>query len=238
MNKKLTALLAVLLIIAVLFGCTRAAENAEVTTAAMTSQAQQLSGHDLTTTAKSTTKTAQKTTSATTEKGSTTTEKSTSKTTEKNTAKRKSSTAKKAKNTDKTTTKKPRVTTTEKRVDKTRCTITISCKAILSHMDDLRDGKQDYVPSNGYILRTCTVKYEDGDTVYDILKRVCREEGITLRAKRTGFGMYVEGINNLNEKDCGGTSGWTYYVDGKFPPVAVDKYELHGGEVIEFKYVV
>ena len=105
-------------------------------------------------------------------------------------------------------------------------------------MDKLADGHEKYVPKSGYIIKNYTLKYRKGDTVYTVLQRTCRENDVKMWAKRTGYGMYVVGINELDEKDCGGTSGWTYYVNGDFPMVSVDNYDLRGGESIEFKYVV
>lgn len=253
MNKKLIKLLAVLLIISALFGCSnseKALETNDVSTTVITTESTTLKNPV-------TRKTPYESTRSTTKENSKTTKgvKAAAKETTR------ISTDKKQDRTDlgklfkaiingfisqnendksnKTTSSAPNPTEDDSdKLKKSACTITIQCKVLLSHMEDLKDGHEEYVPSNGYILRNYSVKYEEGDTVYSVFKRVCRDNGIPMRAKMTGFGMYVEGINNIFEKDCGANSGWTYYVDGEFPMLSVDKYELHGGEVIEFKYVV
>ena len=113
------------------------------------------------------------------------------------------------------TTKKQQGTTaaTEKQTTETKkstdkCSVTIECQSILSHMDQLKEGPREYVPSDGYLLKAYRVKYREGDTAYDILKRACEENGLLLNARQTQYGTYVAGINNLDEKDCGSRSGW------------------------------
>ena len=232
MKNRFTALLICLVLLSLLFGCARSSfQNVENTSAATVS---------------GTYKTVTATTSVSTTAPETTTDTIISTTaakpninvsaeqeTEKNTTKKKKT---------KTTTKAPKttakVTTSTTTRSKTHCTITIQCREILSHRDRLKDGYEDYVPDSGYIVKNYSVKYENGDTVFTVLQRTCRENGIKMGAKATAFGMYVYSINYLPEKACGGTSGWTYYVDGNFPNVSVDNYPLHGGEAIEFRYVV
>ena len=241
MKNKLSLLLVCLLIASLLFGCARAENQTETTTAtaAVSTTAQTTQ----TTTQKASTKaqtTAAASTTTTTKKVETTTKKgetTTSSTTKKKTAAKKATTKKTAQKTTAkhTSTTAKKTSSTAKNAD--YCTVTIQCKALLSNLDKLKDGHEAYVPASGYIVKSCSVKYEKGDNVYTVVQRVCRENGIKMRAKKTAYGMYIVGFNEIDEKDCGGTSGWTYYVDGKFPNVAVDKYNLKGGENIELKYV-
>lgn len=90
----------------------------------------------------------------------------------------------------------------------------------------------------GVILEPIEVKYETGDTVYDILARVCKEKKIQLDANYTPLysAYYVKGINQLYEFDCGERSGWTYSVNGYFPNYGCSKYEVSDGDVIEWRY--
>lgn len=118
-----------------------------------------------------------------------------------------------------------------------RCTVTIECSAILDNMDSLRKGKEIYVPSDGYILKNYTVKAKDGDTVYSLLKRACNENSIPLSAGNLGYGTYVSGINNLNEKDCGSGSGWEYKVNGKSPGHAASNEKIKKDSAILWTYV-
>ena len=118
------------------------------------------------------------------------------------------------------------------------CTIEIRCDTILDNMGDLTPGKEGYVPSNGTILATSTVSFEEGDTVFDVLTAVCKAAGIQLEYTFSSLygSNYIEGINNLYEFDCGEESGWMYKVNGWFPNYGCSKYELHDGDVIVWCY--
>ena len=118
------------------------------------------------------------------------------------------------------------------------CTIEIRCDTILNNMEKLKAGKEGYVPSDGVILRTTEVKFTQGETAFDILKRACSSRGIQLEYKASSaYGTsYVQGINNLYEYDCGNTSGWLYKVNGWFPDYGASNYRLKDGDVIVFCY--
>ena len=106
------------------------------------------------------------------------------------------------------------------------------------NVEKLKASKKEFVPSDGWILEPIEVKYETGDTVYDILARVCKEKKIQLDANYTPLysAYYVKGINQLYEFDCGERSGWTYSVNGYFPNYGCSKYEVSDGDVIEWRY--
>lgn len=118
------------------------------------------------------------------------------------------------------------------------CNITILCDTILNNMDNLTAGKEVYVPSNGVILDTSTVEFTEGETVFDVLKRVCDYTGIQLEYSWTPMydSYYIEGINNLYEFDCGNESGWMYKVNGWFPNYGCSKYMLEDGDTIVWCY--
>lgn len=118
------------------------------------------------------------------------------------------------------------------------CNITILCDTILNNMDNLTAGKEAYVPSNGVILDTSTVEFTEGETVFDVLKRVCDYTGIQLEYSWTPMydSYYIEGINNLYEFDCGNESGWMYKVNGWFPNYGCSKYMLEDGDTIVWCY--
>ena len=118
------------------------------------------------------------------------------------------------------------------------CTITIRCDTILDNLDNLDAGKEAYVPSNGVILATSNVEFEDGETVFDVLNRVCEYAGIQLEYSWTPLysSYYVEGINNLYEFDCGNESGWMYKVNGWFPNYGCSSYTLKDGDDIVWCY--
>ena len=122
--------------------------------------------------------------------------------------------------------------------DVNTCAIQITCGTILKNMDKLSAGKERFVPSNGVILGTSTVEFEDGETVFDVLQRVCSYAGIQLEYSYTPMyeSYYIEGINNLYEFDCGPESGWMYKVNGWFPNYGCSGYELKDGDHIVWMY--
>ncbi len=118
------------------------------------------------------------------------------------------------------------------------CTIQILCNTILDNMGDLTPGKSGYVPSNGVILSTTRVGFNDGDTVFDVLKSICNYAGIQIEYSWTPMynSYYIEGINYLYEFDCGPQSGWMYKVNGWFPNYGCSSYKLSDGDVIVWCY--
>lgn len=118
------------------------------------------------------------------------------------------------------------------------CTIAIYCETILDNMGDLEPGKAEFVPSDGVILYPVTVDFYDGETVFDVLKRVCDAADIQLEYSWTPLydSYYVEGINNLYEFDCGFESGWMYKVNGWFPNYGCSSYTLKDSDVIVWAY--
>ena len=118
------------------------------------------------------------------------------------------------------------------------CTISIGCSTIFDNLELLRPEKKDYVPDDGVILGTVTATFEEGDTVFEVLKSVCRDYGIQLEYSWTPMygSYYIEGIHNLYEFDCGDGSGWMYSVNGWFPNYGCSSYELKQGDVIKWLY--
>lgn len=118
------------------------------------------------------------------------------------------------------------------------CTISINCSTILNNMDNLAGGKEDFVPSDGWILKSTKVSFSDGESVHDVLQRVCKDKGIHMESAFTPAydSAYVEGINQLYEFDCGELSGWMYSVNGWFPNYGCSKYVLSDGDVISWVY--
>ncbi len=118
------------------------------------------------------------------------------------------------------------------------CTFSIECSTILNNLEDLDPDKLDCVPSNGTILKTTTVTFYEGESVYDVLQRVCKDNGIHMEASWTPVynSAYIEGIHNLYEFDCGNLSGWMYRVNGWYPNYGSSRYQLAQGDVVEWRY--
>ncbi len=117
-------------------------------------------------------------------------------------------------------------------------TIEIRCDTILNNMQNLTPGKDGYVPGSGTILSTSKIEFEDGETVFEVLKRACDRAGIQVEYRWTPMyeSYYIEGINYLYEFDCGNESGWMYKVNGWFPNYGCSSYVLEEGDTIVWSY--
>ena len=118
------------------------------------------------------------------------------------------------------------------------CTISIDSSAILANMDQLKESKTEFVPEDGWVLKPVEITFTTGDTVFDILKKVCQEQGIQLSSRYTPLykSYYVEGINQLYEFDCGKNSGWMYSVNDKFSNKGCSEYKPEAGDQICWIY--
>ncbi len=118
------------------------------------------------------------------------------------------------------------------------CTLSIRCDTIQNNMALFNKDKRNVLPNNGVILETATVPFQEGESVFDVLKRVTRERRIHLEFKSTPVyqSAYIQGIHNLYEFDCGALSGWMYKVNGNFPNYGCSRCLLKPGDVIEWVY--
>lgn len=118
------------------------------------------------------------------------------------------------------------------------CTFSISCATILNNMDECDESKKPLVPADGVILPATTVTFSEGESVFDVLQRVCRENRIHMESSRTTNynSAYVKGINNLYEFDVGSLSGWMYSVNDWFPNYGCSRYALQNGDVVKWVY--
>ncbi len=118
------------------------------------------------------------------------------------------------------------------------CTLSIDCKTLLDHLDELESGKRALVPANGVLLAARSVSFTAGESVFDVLKRVCRQNGLQMEFTMTPVyqSAYIEGIGNLYEFDGGPTSGWMYSVNGVYPNCGCSAYTLQNGDTVLWRY--
>ena len=117
------------------------------------------------------------------------------------------------------------------------CLLEIECRTILSNMDKLSKDKKECVPDDG-VLFSAETGFDKGESVYDILKRVCDENGIQLETSYSpAFATrYIEGIGNLYEFDCGTASGWMYTVNGEYMNYGCSSCIVSDGDKIAIRY--
>lgn len=118
------------------------------------------------------------------------------------------------------------------------CTVTILCDTVLAHFDQLNQAKAPYVPADGVVLAKTTATFTPGESVFDVLQRLCKKGDIQLEYSWTPIydSYYIEGINHLYEFDCGPKSGWMYKVNGQFPNYGCSSYEVRAGDDIVWCY--
>ena len=118
------------------------------------------------------------------------------------------------------------------------CTVSIECKTILPKLSGMNPKLRKLIPEDGVILEGETVYFDEGDTVFDVLKKVCRENDISLEynyvpAFKT---VYIEGIADLYEFDGGNLSGWQYSVNGEFVMLGCSAKTVSDGDVVSWRY--
>ncbi len=118
------------------------------------------------------------------------------------------------------------------------CTLSIDCKTILDNMDKCDKNKRELVPEDGWILEPTEVVFYDGESVFHVLKRTCKQMGIHMEFENTPIynSAYIEGIHNIYEFDVGDLSGWMYSVNGWYPNYGCSRYALKDGDVVEWRY--
>jgi len=123
-------------------------------------------------------------------------------------------------------------------VEELTCTLTVRCDTILNNIDWLDPEKLPLIPETGIIYSKQGIVFNEGDSVFDVLLNTMQSEKMHMEFVKTPAydSVYIEGINNLYEFDCGELSGWMYKVNGVFPNYGCSQHKLSNGDVIEFVY--
>lgn len=128
---------------------------------------------------------------------------------------------------------------TEQAKEYITCSIEIRCDDLSNDLNALTDENlKQYIPADGTILSSTSVKVEKGASVYDVLLQICQNHSIQLDTNYTPMykNYYVKSIQYLYEKKAGPKSGWRYMVNGTFPNYGCSSYKLQQGDVIVWKY--
>ncbi len=118
------------------------------------------------------------------------------------------------------------------------CTLKVSCSTVLDNLDWLSPDKAEIIPPDGIIFKEQTVTFFEGESVFNILLREMKRNKIHMEFRNTPIynSIYIEGINNLYEFDCGELSGWMYKVNDRFPNYGCSRYSVKEGDKIEIIY--
>ena len=116
-------------------------------------------------------------------------------------------------------------------------TLSVTC-AVLVGNAALDSEKAALVPADGVIFPAASVEFYSGESVFNLLSREMRKNGIHMEFKSSAAyrTAYVEGIGNLYEFDAGELSGWMYRVNGSFPNKGCSSYLLSDGDTVEWVY--
>ena len=123
---------------------------------------------------------------------------------------------------------------------KLTCTLEIRCDTLLGSLDKLSEGKAALVPEDGTLLPVTEVEFTGGNSVFDVFRQTLKSQKIHFEYVDASAydSVYIEGIGNLYEFDCGPQSGWMYSVNGTYPGLGCSGYTLADGDVIVFSYTL
>ena len=121
---------------------------------------------------------------------------------------------------------------------KLTCTLEVRCDTLLENLDRLTNEKAALVPADGTLLAVTEVEFAGGNSVFDVFRQTMRSEKIHFEYVDASVydSVYIEGIGNLYEFDCGPQSGWMYSVNDVYPGLGCSAYTLADGDVIVFSY--
>ena len=88
------------------------------------------------------------------------------------------------------------------------------------------------------MLAATEVEFTGGESVFDVFRKVLREEKLHFEYVDASAydSVYIEGIGNIYEFDCGPQSGWMFSVNDVYPGLGCSSYTLADGDVIVFSY--
>ena len=118
------------------------------------------------------------------------------------------------------------------------CTLEIRCDELLDELDRMTPEKAALVPEDGVLLETVEVEFSGGESVFDVFRRCLREQKLHFEYVDASAydSVYIEGIGNLYEFDCGPRSGWMFSVNGVYPGLGCSGYTLADGDAVVFRY--
>lgn len=122
------------------------------------------------------------------------------------------------------------------KTDTPAVTIAINCSTAVAKGLNKQENFKDVVPANGVILPPTKVEFKEGETVFDVLKMVVRENNIQMQYEGSNGTAYIKGINNLYELDGGPLSGWMYCVNKLYANYGCNQTKLKNGDTIEWNY--
>jgi len=114
------------------------------------------------------------------------------------------------------------------------CILSVRCDTALGNAGE----KNAVLPQDGIIYAGQNVTFTLGESVFDVLQGEMKNNNIPIEFTTSPIyqSVYIEGINNLYERDCGNLSGWVYKVNGEAPGYDCSNYVLKAGDIVEWFY--
>lgn len=118
------------------------------------------------------------------------------------------------------------------------CTLSVRCDTVFDNIGKMNPEKLAILPRDGIIFPKSTVVFFAGESVFNLLTRELKKSRIHIDFTNTPMynTVYIKGISNLYEKDCGELSGWVYFVNGQVPSYGCSQYIIQDGDDIAFVY--
>ena len=93
-------------------------------------------------------------------------------------------------------------------------------------------GKGNYLIQENITIR-------DGETVYNVLKRITSKNNIEMQADNSQYGIYVYNIGGLKAANYGGNSnnGWVYTINGERCGLGAGEQTLKSTDKVEWTYL-
>lgn len=91
-------------------------------------------------------------------------------------------------------------------------------------------------PESGWILGKETVELEAGDTVWDVLNRICRARGIAVSKSGSGASIFIKAIGGVAPVSA--QSGWMFSVNGAYVMAGAGQVTVSAGDSIRWKYTM
>lgn len=119
---------------------------------------------------------------------------------------------------------------------KLTCTVEIRCDELVDNEALTNEDILPFIAEDGAILAAAAVEFAEGDTVFDVLKTVTKDNKIPMDFEESSATTFVKGINNIYGGELGDMSGWLYQVNEESPNVGCADYVLQDGDAVVWYY--
>ena len=82
--------------------------------------------------------------------------------------------------------------------------------------------------------KTFEVKFVEGETAFDLLKKKTEELNVVLKTKTYDVGIMIEAIGDKENGQDG--KYWLYYINDEMPMISADKMIIESGDKVEFNF--